>query len=120
TGCTLSDYLRLYATHRKELLARHSRLILDYPETVATTWSLSFQQIEQANPAAAEVLRLCAFLAPDAIPEELLTRGVAELGVVLGAAAADPFKLNEALGVLRRYSLVRRNGSTNMLSIHRL
>jgi tetratricopeptide (TPR) repeat protein len=87
---------------------------------VATTWSLSFQQVEQANPAAADVLRLCAFLAPDAIPEELLTRGAAELGVVLGAATADPFKLNETLGVLRRYSLVRRNGSTHMLSIHRL
>jgi tetratricopeptide (TPR) repeat protein/DNA-binding XRE family transcriptional regulator len=120
TGCTLSDYLRLYATHRKELLARHSRLMLDYPLTVATTWSLSFQQIEQQSLAAAEVLRLCAFLAPDAIPEELLAGGAAELGAVLGAATRDPFKLNEALDVLRRYSLVQRDGSTHMLRIHRL
>ncbi len=120
TGCTLSDYLRLYATHRKELLARHSRLMLDYPLTVATTWSLSFQQIEQQSPAAAEVLRLCAFLAPDAIPEELLTGGAAELGAVLGAATRDPFKLNEALDVLRRYSLVQRERNTHMLRIHRL
>ncbi len=120
TGCSLADYHRLYATHRKDLLARHSRLLLDYPDTVATTWSLSFQQIEQANPVAADMLRLCAFLAPDAIPEELLTRGATELGAVPGAAAADPFKLNEALEVLRRYSLVRRNGSTHILSIHRL
>src|SRR6266568_8765209 len=120
TGCTLSDYLRLYATHRKELLARHSRLMLDYPLTVATTWSLSFQQIEQQSPAAAEVLRLCAFLAPDAIPEELLTGGAAELGAVLRAPVADPFRLNEALEVLGRYSLVQRDGSTHMLRIHRL
>jgi len=120
TGCTLSDYLRLYATHRKELLARHSRLMLDYSETVATTWSLSFQQIEQQSPAAAEVLRLCAFLAPDAIPEELLARGATELGTVLESAARDPFTLNEALEVLRRYSLVQRDGSTHMLRIHRL
>jgi tetratricopeptide (TPR) repeat protein/DNA-binding XRE family transcriptional regulator len=120
TGCSLADYLHLYATHRKDLLARGSRLFLDYPETVATTWSLSFRQIEQESPAAADVLRLCAFLAPDEIPEELLTRGAGELGAVLGAVAADPFKLNEALEVLRRYSLVRRIGSTHMLSIHRL
>jgi tetratricopeptide (TPR) repeat protein len=120
TGCSLADYQRLYATHRKELLARHSRLMLDYPETVATTWSLSFQQVEQQSPAAADVLRLCAFLAPDAIPEELLTRGASELGAVPGAEASDPFKLNETLEVLRRYSLVRRNGSTHMLSVHRL
>jgi len=120
TGCSLADYLRLYAAHRKELLAWHSRLMLDYPETVATTWSLSFQQVEQQSPAAADVLRLCAFLAPDAIPEELLTRGASELGAIPGAEASDPFKLNEALEVLRRYSLVRRNGSIHMLSIHRL
>jgi tetratricopeptide (TPR) repeat protein/transcriptional regulator with XRE-family HTH domain len=120
TGCSLADYLRLYAIHRKELLARHSRLMLDYPETVATTWSLSFQQVEQQSPAAADVLRLCAFLAPDAIPEELLTRGASELGAIPGAEASDPFKLNEALEVLRRYSLVRRDGKTHMLSIHRL
>jgi len=120
TGCSLADYLRLYATHRKELLARHSRLLLDYPETVATTWSLSFQQVEQQSPAAADVLSLCAFLAPDAIPEELLMHGAAELGAIPGAEASNPFKLNEALEVLRRYSLVRRNGSTHMLSIHRL
>jgi len=120
TGCSLMDYLNLYATHRKELLARRSGLTLDYPETVATTWSLSFQLIEQQSSAAAEVLRFCAFLAPDAIPEELLNRGAAELGPVLGAAARDPFTLNEALEVLRRYSLVQRDGSTQMLRIHRL
>jgi tetratricopeptide (TPR) repeat protein/DNA-binding XRE family transcriptional regulator len=120
TGCSLADYLRLYATHRKEVLARHSRLMLDYAETVATTWLLSFQRIEQQSPAAAELLRLCAFLAPDAIPEELLTRGAAQLGPVLGSAAADPFELDQSLEVLRRYSLVRRDGNTHLLSIHRL
>jgi tetratricopeptide (TPR) repeat protein/transcriptional regulator with XRE-family HTH domain len=120
TGCNLADYLRLYATHRKDLLARRSRFLIDYPETVATTWSLSFQQIEQQSPAAADLLRFCAFLAPDAIPEELLARGAAELGAALGAAAAEPFKLNEALEVLLRYSMVRRNGSRHMLNIHRL
>jgi tetratricopeptide (TPR) repeat protein/DNA-binding XRE family transcriptional regulator len=119
TGCSLEDYLSYYAEHRKDLLARPSRL-LDYPQTVATTWALSFEQVQQESAAAADLLCLCAFLAPDAIPEEMLARGAAELGPVLGAAAADSFKLNEALEVLRRYSLVRRNRSTHMLSIHRL
>ncbi len=120
TGCSLADYLHLYSTHRKELLARPSSLLLYYSETVATTWSLSFQEIEQQSPVAADVLRLCAFLAPDAIPEELFMRGAAELSALPGAEALDSFKLNEALAVLRRYSLVRRNGNSNMLSIHRL
>ncbi len=120
TGCSLQDYLTFYATHRKDLLSRRSRLLKDHPETVATTWSLSFVRVEQENPASADILRLCAFLAPDAIPEELLTRSASELGPLLEDSAADSFKLNEALGVLRRYSLVQRDGDTHMLSIHRL
>ncbi|HKV60055.1 MAG TPA: tetratricopeptide repeat protein [Ktedonobacteraceae bacterium] len=116
TGCSLAEYLQLYDTHRKDLLARRSNLPLDYTETVATTWELSFQQVEQQNPAAADILRLCAFLAADAIPQELLMRAIDETG----AEASDSYKLNAALEVLRRYSLVRRDGDTNMLSIHRL
>jgi tetratricopeptide (TPR) repeat protein/transcriptional regulator with XRE-family HTH domain len=120
TGCGLEDYLQLYITHRKELLARHSRFLRNYPETVATTWALSFQQVEQQSSVAADILRLCAFLAPDAIPEEVFTRGANELGTLLEDTVMDQFKLNEAFKVLRGYSLVRRNGSIHMLSIHRL
>ena len=120
TGCSLTDYLNLYTTHRKVLLARRSRLMLDYPHTVATTWSLSFRRVEQQSPAATYLLRLCAFLAPDAIPEELLMQDIAEADTVSEAEANDSFKLNDALEVLRRYSLVRRNGDAHMLSIHRL
>ena len=118
TGCSLTDYLDLYATHRKALLARRSKLLLDYPDTVYTTWSLSFRDVERQNSTAADVLRICAFLAPDAIPEEFFTRGAAAPDTPHGAV--DAFTLNEVLEVLRRYSLVRRNSSTHMLTIHRL
>lgn len=120
TGCSLEEYLNLYATRRKELLAWRGRHVLDHPDTVAATWMLSFQQIEQQSSVAADLLRLCAFLAPDAIPEALLTRGVAALDIALAEIAADPFRFNESLHVLLRYSLVRRNGDTHTLNMHRL
>ena len=120
TSAPLTDYLRLYERRRADLLARRGRLPPGHPDTVATTWSLSFQQVEHANPAAAELLRLCAFLAPDGIPEELLSQGAADLGDVLGPVVADEYLLNGAIEVLRRYSLVRRNAETKLLSIHRL
>jgi len=114
----------LYQTRRKELLQRRGGLPTDHPEPVSTTWSLSFQQVEQANPAAADLLRLCAWLAPDAIPEEIITQGAAEpgpeLGPVLTPAASDPFKLNEAIEVLQKFSLLRRDPETKVLSMHRL
>ena len=122
TGCSLTDYLGIYATHRREHLARRSELshLPGYPETVDTTWLISFQQVKKLSPAAADILNLCAFLAPDAIPEELFTRGAAALATLPVASVADAHKLNEALKVLRRYSLVRRNSNTHMLTIHRL
>jgi DNA-binding XRE family transcriptional regulator/tetratricopeptide (TPR) repeat protein len=120
TGCSLEDYLSIYAANRKELLARRSNLLLGYSETVATTWALSFEQVKKESTAATELLCVFAFLAPDAIPEEMLARGASELGPILEATATDLSRLNEALRVLRRYSLVRRNTSTRTLNIHRL
>ncbi len=81
---------------------------------------MSFQQVEQANSAAADLLLLCAFLDPDAIPEEIITEGASELGPTLGPVAADPYKLNEAIEELRRFSLIRRNPGAKLLNIHRL
>ena len=80
TGCSLSEYLALYRQHRLALLQRESSIASEYPHTVASTWTLSFSKVEQANPAAADLLRLCAFLHPDAIPEEILTAGAAAIG----------------------------------------
>lgn len=75
TSCSLADNRELYRTHRSALLARRGKQATGYPDSVATTWSLSFAQVERTDPAATELLQLCAFLAPDHIPEELLTEG---------------------------------------------
>jgi tetratricopeptide (TPR) repeat protein len=120
TGCSLSDYLGLYRRRRLALLKRQSSVSADYPHTVASTWALSFQQVEQADPGAAELLRLCAFLHPDAIPEAILTQGAEHLGAVLQEVAEDPFLLNEAIQLLRRYSLLKRDPQAKLLNLHRL
>ena len=95
TGCGLSGYLDLYRSHAPELLRRRGALASDHPDPVATTWALSFENIEKANPAAAELLRFCAFLHPDGIPEEVFSEGAPELGPVLGPVGSDAFALNE-------------------------
>ncbi len=119
TQCGLADYLQLYRTRQAEVLKRRGRLVTDHPDPVATTWSLSFEKVEQANPVAADLLRLCAFLDPDVIPEELITKGASELGPILQAVAAEPIRLNEAIADVRTYSLLRRNPD-HTLTIHRL
>ncbi len=120
TGMDLADYWHLYQQHRGDLLLHRGGLVADHPAPVATTWSLSFQRVQEKNPIAAELLCLCAFLSPDAIPEEILTTGASFLGPVLASVAADTLRLNQAIEALRAYSLVRRDPKEKILSIHRL
>lgn len=120
TKCSLPAYLNLYRTRRRELLLRRGTIPVDHPEPVAATWSLSFQQIVQDSPAAADLLRLLAFLNPETIPEEIITAGASELGAILGPVAADPLQYNAAIEKLLKYSLIRRNSEGRFLSVHRL
>jgi tetratricopeptide (TPR) repeat protein len=101
------------------LLNRRGELVREHPDPVTTTWSLSFEKVQHANPAAADLLRLCAFLDPDSIQEEIITKGAASLGPVLQPIATDPLKLNEAIGALLAYSLIQRTPH-HTLTIHRL
>ena len=120
TGCSFTDYLEIYQKHRNTLLARRGEQSVNYPASVATTWLLSFQKVQQANPAAAELLQLCAFLAPDLIPEELFREGVNYWPPLLQDAAADLLTFQQMIEALLKFSLVKRLSDNKMLSIHRL
>lgn len=121
TACGMVGYWERYKQQRTRLLRLRGQVaVYDHPAPVATTWSLSFEKAQQANPAAAELLQFCAFLHPDAIPEEILTKGAPELGPLLAPIAADLIDLDTAIGELRKYSLLRRDPDIQILNIHRL
>ncbi len=120
TGCSLHDYLHIYQQHRSAMLARRGKQATSYPDPIATTWSLSFAQVQRSSPAAAELLHLCAFLAPDHIPEELLIEGAPYWPPLLQEAVADRFTFNQMLETLLAFSLVKRLSEERILSIHRL
>jgi tetratricopeptide (TPR) repeat protein len=120
TASSLSDYITLYNTERAQLLKERGGFALDHPESVVTTWQLSFEKISATNPAAGDLLRFLAFLSPDAIPEEIITEGASELGPTLQSVASNIFSLNAVLRELLGYSLIRRNPNTKTLAIHRL
>jgi tetratricopeptide (TPR) repeat protein len=120
TGSGLAAYWQQYQQHRIELLKDYRGTAVDHPEPVATTWSLSFQRVEERNPAAADLLRLCAFLAPDAIWEEMLRQGADTLSPKLSAVVADGYLLDLAIETLRAYSLIARDVQAKALAMHRL
>ncbi len=118
TGCTLAHYSWLYKEHTALLLQRRGRTGEDHPSSVASTVSFALRRVEAHSSAAANLLRLCAFLAPDAIPQELfLSDGQ---GDAQTAPAFDALGWDEALGTLRRYSLITRHTNAGLLSMHRL
>jgi hypothetical protein len=118
--CPLSDYLTRYQSRRADILSIRGRFNQDYPASVATTWSLSFEKISQSEPVAAEFLHFCAFLAPAAIPEELLTVGAVYLGDVLGPAVVNPLKFDKICKEVLRFSLLQRESDARTLTMHRL
>jgi tetratricopeptide (TPR) repeat protein len=91
----------------------------DPADTVATTWQLSLQQVAVV-PGATALLELCAFLAPDDIPRTLLEGlgGLAELPAGLAVLAEDALALDEAIGGLRRFGLLK--ASPEAVAVHRL
>jgi len=145
TQCGLAEYQQRYRRQQARLLARRGGVVPEHPEPVATTWSLSFEKVEQADPTAAELLRFCAFLAPDAIPEELLVQAMIDSQAFPSAEqeqkrgegsssstvenekssrsthqAEQLWEIDEAVTVLRVYSLIQRNSQEGTLGVHRL
>jgi tetratricopeptide (TPR) repeat protein len=119
TPSTPAKYLKLYRTEGAALRAQRGKLATDHP-SVTITFSLAFAQVEKANPAAADLVRACAFLAPDAIPEEIFTQGGKELGEPLAQAAGKPLAWDAAVEAAGRFRLIHRNVANDTLNIHRL
>jgi tetratricopeptide (TPR) repeat protein len=120
TKCGLSEYLEFYQAQRITLLKERGNKANNHPKAVVATFLLSFEKVQQANSLAAELLRFCTFLYPDAIPEEIITNGASEAGPFLQAFVHNKRELNVAIRELLKYSLVHRNPSMKMLSMHRL
>ena len=120
SGCSVSDYVHRYHDQRKMVLAHRGIHGGAHPASVNTTLRLSVEQAELANPAAADLLRVCAFLHPEAIPEEMFGAGASCLGSVLGPVVGDRYQFDLVMAALRNVSLVTRHPETRTLSIHRL
>ena len=125
TGDTLAGYLALFRQSRAALLARGEPA--GYSKTVASTWALAFDRLRQSRPGAVGLLRLLAFCAAETIPLRLLLQPRPALSGQLGDEVApvlapllgDPLAARDAIGALRRYSLVTP-AADGSVSVHRL
>lgn len=90
----------------------------EYPDTVATTWLMAFEAIEDVS-LAKELLLLCSVVAPDNIPKSLVKKALEyATGQDGEPATISTFVLDDARGALCSYSLL--TADTDTFSIHRL
>jgi tetratricopeptide (TPR) repeat protein len=115
----LGEYLKLYRQEGAKLLAERGELALDHP-SVTVTFRLAFNKVLDRSTAAADLLRVCAFLAPDNIPEEIFTLSASVFAEPLGHTAANALEFAKAVGEAGRFSLIERNSQTQTLNMHRL
>jgi class 3 adenylate cyclase len=116
TSLPPGDYLRRFRTRRHSLLAKGE--VLGYQGTVDTTWQLSLDRLQQDSPAAVQLLRLAAFLAPEPIPLRLFTGRPQLLDEPLRTAATDQDALSDVVGTMVGFSLARRQPTS--FQLHRL
>jgi hypothetical protein len=102
TGMPAGQYLELLATRAGQLLDQAAPGS-SYPRSLAAATRLAIDRIEAEDPAAARLVGVCAFLAPDPVPDDLFTSAPGELAVL----AADPLAWRQVLARLARQSLAR-------------
>jgi hypothetical protein len=106
TGTSAPQCLDLMRTRAGQLLDQAAPG-LSYPRSLAAATALIADRLTTEDPAAAQLASLCAFLAPEPIPEDLFTSASGELPAELAARAADPLAWRQTLAYLSRQSLAR-------------
>ncbi|WP_208341799.1 tetratricopeptide repeat protein, partial [Aetokthonos hydrillicola] len=119
TPSSLTEYWQYYQQEGARLLAQRGELAIDH-QSVTITFSLAFKKVLESNPTAADLICVCAFLATDAIPEEIFTIGGKELGENLSRVADKPLDFLDVTKEAVRFSLIYRNPTHKTFDIHRL
>jgi tetratricopeptide (TPR) repeat protein len=87
-------------------------------DSVASDFAISLTDTEQTNPAAADLLRLCAFLYPENIPEEILKEGIKALDGHLKQIADDPEAWDEAIQEAYKTQFLRYNPNRKIMTMN--
>jgi tetratricopeptide (TPR) repeat protein/transcriptional regulator with XRE-family HTH domain len=120
TQCGLPAYLNLFRTQQPILLRQRGEIIADHPDSVSTTFTLAIAASAERHPAVRDLLRMCALLHPEAIPEAIFWQGAALFGNPLEAVCGDRLEWNRLVGAACSYSLLSRQAEEQTLSLHRL
>ncbi|MEA5358363.1 FxSxx-COOH system tetratricopeptide repeat protein [Amycolatopsis sp., V23-08] len=120
TGMPVAEYSRLLDDKTAELVASSSQAS-DYEISVAAAWNVSFDGLATRNPAAHQLLQVCAFFAAEPISRSLFAgiRGVT-IAPQLDTVLRDPVLLDRTLREINRCRLAKLDHRSGTLLLHRL
>jgi tetratricopeptide (TPR) repeat protein len=119
TGTSAADYVRQLAASSSQLLSLNQPD--DYPTPAAVTWQLAFDRLRAESPAAARLLQLCAFFAPEPIPMKLLqNEQMIKSLVSYNPQLREPRMIGALNRAIARYALAKVDRGANSVQVHRL
>ncbi|MFG3579021.1 FxSxx-COOH system tetratricopeptide repeat protein [Micromonospora chersina] len=117
TGMPVPDYLRALGERAADLLG--DRPPAGYPVPLGAAIRVAAERLAREDPAAGQLLTLCAFLAPEPIPLHLFRHAPDQtLPEPLATTARSGIALDRTIGHITRYGLARPSGDGPIL--HRL
>ena len=116
TGISADEYLSLLRDRPAEVLEQGKPW--QYPRSLAAATRLSFEEMQAQDPVCAEVVRVCAVLAPEPIPADWFPKAADQLPGTLGDQARDQLSWRQVIYRLRGSGLVRVD--SDGLVMHRL
>ncbi|MFC1855275.1 tetratricopeptide repeat protein [Thermodesulfobacteriota bacterium] len=119
---SFKEFLSEYKNARSgvALIEGNEYLSSEYGYTVLTTWSMNFKAVKEKSEAAADILNVSAFLAPDKIPFDIFTKGASKLDDNISNKINNTFTLKDELKHLSDYSLISYQYDSDTFDIHRL
>ncbi|GIE29590.1 ATP-binding protein [Actinoplanes italicus] len=122
TGMPVAEYRELLVEETQAVLALGRPI--DYPQSLAAAITLNVAALAEVDPAAVAILRLCALLAPEPIPVDVIvevaqpTDPYPEVLEALREVIGKRLARQESIGRIGAYGLARLGPGT--VTVHRL
>ncbi|HZR55013.1 MAG TPA: FxSxx-COOH system tetratricopeptide repeat protein [Streptosporangiaceae bacterium] len=119
TGTSAAAYIKELDTQLTSVLALNQPT--DYPVPVAATWRVSFERLRAHSPAAARLMELCAYFAPEPISLQLLySDEMIQSLVPLDDRLKERIVLGQLTRQITRFALAKVDQGSNSFQVHRL
>ncbi len=119
TGTPVGDYIAALQSEAARVLELGRPV--GYPMTVGATWRVSIARLREQSPAAARMLQLCAYFAPEPISMNLFySDQMIRALVPYDPGLSDKFLLGRVIQAIGRYALAKVDAGANSIQVHRL